>query len=429
MKTNVIPSVIPPQSTNHVPATQGAPSGIWWPYINPTVITFTFLVIIASIIFGALSGIISTSKGTAVVWNDWVSSMNLKYDFIWAEVTAGEGTLFWDIAVNGYDHMPRNIAKFPLYPGTVRGIWALSGHTMSVALLLWLVHQLMVWAGIAETYRFWENYHRGYGFRAILWLLSSPLITLHVWLFDFIEPGYIALVWLSLTLEKNHHWAASSTALLALTMLQPSGIILAFFIGIRRLWQWYQNKIPLSAMIWAWLPALIWIAWMVVTSIRFDRFLAPYTFQADWNRNVYRWPWDRWAKYIRYAIEVQFYWAHVITSVSLTWITIGYVWGFRLWLKLKSEQRHLLAGSWVMPLFSFLIVIVPFSTAVYGANRYALTTLLGIWPLLFSVEIQSQPTFRRYERKIWLIFLAVNLFVSFTIITDYGREWGVVYWP
>jgi hypothetical protein len=402
----------------------------WWVYTHRTVVWLVIAIVVTSVVLGSAAGIISSAKGSHNAWVQWLGGLNLDYDFAWSELTAGEGSLFWIITVNGYgDYDAKNIAKFPLYPAVIRAIWEVTGRTISIPFLMFLIHTLMVWAGVAETYRFWEKYHKGYGLRAVLWLICSPLIVLHIWLFGFIEPGLIALLWLSLSLERDGKWAASSTALLILTMLQPSGIILACFIGVRRLWKWYQIEAPPTAILWAWLPAIVWLVWMIITSTWFDRFLAPYAFQADWGRSVFRWPWDRWARYINYALTEQFYWAHVITSVSLVWITIGYVWGSRLWFKLQAGKRQLLGGSWALPLFSFVIVVIPFCTAVYGANRYAATTLLGVWPLLFSHKIQSHPKFVRYERAIWLVFLAISLLVSFTIITDYGEEWGVAYWP
>lgn len=405
------------------------PQPWWWPYTHKTVLKLTLLFIFGSAVVGMMAGFIYRAKGTDIQWIEWLTSRNLEYDFGWSDLTAGEGSLFWTIVANGYHDDVKNVAKFPLYPGIVKTLHNLSGQAVSIPLLLWFVHQLMVWAGLAETYRFWEEYQAGYGRRAIFWLLSSPLLTLHVWLFDFIEPAFIALIWLTLTLERNRRWAMSSTALVALTMLQPTGIIFAFLIGLRRLLLWFKARMSLSAVAWAWLPAIIWIGWMIITSLEFGQFLAPYTFQALWGRTVFRWPWDRWARYIIYAVEVQFYWAHVITSITLIWITMGYVWGSRLWLKLTPEQKDRFAGVWVMPVFSFVIVLLPFATAVYGANRYALTTLLGIWPLLFNAQLQHSPTFRRYERWIWCISLLANLFVSFTLVTDYGRDWNVLYWP
>jgi len=418
-----------PQHNDYASMVKGEITGWWWPYIHETVIALTVLVTALSIILGSLAGGISATNPVEGDWIDWLPSVNLNYDFMWAELTAGEGSLFWNVAVNGYDYEARNIAKFPLYPGIVKGVWGLTGHSVSITFLFWLIHQIMVWAGIAETYRFWENYHRGYGFRAVMWLLSSPLITLHVWLFDFIEPGFIALLWVGLSLERKRHWAASSTALLGLTMLQPSGIILAFFIGVRRLWRWNHNDVPCSALFWASLPGIMWLLWMGMTSTHFHQPFAPYTFQADWGRDVFRWPWIRWAEYIKDAIEVHFYWSHLIQSISLTWITLGYLWGGKLWLGLTPEQKYLLGGSWAMPLFSFLIVVIPLSTALYGANRYAATTLLGVWPLLCQNQLQAHHNFQRYERLLWLLFLGVNFIVSFTIITDYGKAWGVYYWP
>jgi len=413
----------------YIDLTTTSKSNLWWPYLNENVIALTLLLIAVSLTFGALSGGLSTANRKEGDWIDWLPTVNLEYDFIWSELTTGENSLFWNITVNGYDYEPRNIAKFPLYPGIIRGLWELTGRSVSIPLLLWFTHQLMVWAGIAETYRFWERYHRGYGFRAVVWQMLSPLIVLHIWLFGFIEPALIALIWLSLSLEQNRRWAASSTTLLLLTMLQPSGIILACFIGIRRLWRWRQRELPWSAVAWACLPGLLWVMWMSISSARFNQFLAPYTFQADWGRAVFLWPWERWAEHIKSAIEGRFYWTHLITSISLTWISIGYIWGGWLWLKLTSDLKYLFAGSWTLPLLSFLIVLLPLSTAVYGANRYASITLLGIWPLLFRGEIQSKPYFRRFEQGVWMVFLGVNLFVSFTLITDYGVEWGVYYWP
>jgi hypothetical protein len=405
------------------------PKRWWWPYTHRTVLSFFAVLLVLKVLLGTSAAVGAASQGILEDWILMINGWNLTYDFGSSELTEGEGSLFWIISVNGYyDFDLKNIAKFPLYPAVTRTVWDLTGQTMSVPLILSLVHSLMVWAGLAEAYRFWEEYRSGYGQRALMWLLLSPLFILHLWLASYMEPGFVALLWLSLTFERNRKWAASSAALLCLTMLQPSGVILACFIGIRRLFHWYKGEIPSSAVAWAFLPGVAWSAWMLITSLWLDRFLAPYAFQEDWGRKIYRWPWDRWARYNVVAItEVGFRIGHFVTNLSLIWITLGFVWGGRLWMKLTGPQRHSLGGPWVLPLFTFVIVLIPFSSSVAGVRRYAVTTLIGIWPLLFNEAIQDQPRFRRFERIIWFLSLLICLLILLAFVTGYNYPWQLYF--
>lgn len=404
-------------------------SKFWWPYTHRTVLSFFAALLVLKVLLGASAAVGSASQGILADWISIVNRWNLTYDFGSSELTEGEGSLFWIISVNGYgDDDPKNVAKFPLYPGVTRFLWDLTGHRASASFMLSLVHSLMVWAGLAEAYRFWEGYRSGYGRRALMWLLLSPLFVLHLWLASYMEPGFIALLWLSLTLERSGKWAASSAVLLCLTLLQPSGVILACFIGIRRLFQWSKGKIPLSAVIWALLPGFAWGLWMIITSLWFNRLLAPYAFQAEWGRTIYRWPWDRWARFNIVAIgEVGFRFGHLVTNIALIWITLGFVWGGWLWTKLTAQQRHALGGAWAMPLFTLVIVLIPFSSSVAGVRRYALTTLIGIWPLLFNESIQDQPRFRQFERIIWFLSLVVCLLILFAFVTGYKHPWQLYF--
>lgn len=401
----------------------------WWPYTHRTVVGICVLLFLVKVALGSAAGVGLASQGVFDGWVSILNRQNLTYDFGWAELTEGEGSLFWIVAVNGYSAAdPKNIAKFPLYPAVTRTLWEISGQRLSMPFLLSFVHSLMVWASIAEVYRFWERYRSGYGKRAVMWLLLSPLFVLHVWLASYMEPGFIALLWLSLTLERNRQWAASSVALLCLTMLQPSGVILACFVGLRRLYQWRIGTIPASAVLWALLPGLAWGLWIGLTSLWFERLLAPYAFQADWGRTIYRWPWDRWARYNVVAMtEVGFRVGHLLTNISLIWITLGFVWGGRLWLKLTPQQRHMLGGSWALPVFTFVIVVIPFSSSVAGVRRYALTTLIGVWPLLFSDTIQDRPQFRRFETIIWWLGLGACFLILFAFVTGYKHPWQMYF--
>jgi len=262
----------------------------WWPYTHPLVVRICIVLLILKVILGVSAGAAVASRGVLHGWTHILNSRSLSYTFGTSELTEGEGSLFWNIAVNGYtDYDQKNIAKFPLYSAVTRSLWNVTGQTVSVTLILSILHSLMVWAGVAETYRFWEEYRAGYGRRAVLWLLLSPLFVLHIWLASYMEPGFIALMWLSLTLEYKRKWALCSAALLCLTMLQPSGVILACFLGVRRLYQWSKGKTPLTAVVWALLPGAAWLIWIVFTSLWFHRFLAAYAFQDQWGRGTFRW--------------------------------------------------------------------------------------------------------------------------------------------
>jgi hypothetical protein len=304
---------------------------------------------------------------------------------------------------------------------------SLSQGVLSLPLSLWLLHSLMVYFGLAESYRFWEEYKTGYGRRALFWLVISPLMILNVWLFDFIEPAFLGLLWLSLSLERKHQWAGSSAALVVLVMLQPGGIMVAFFVGIRRLYRWLRRDVAVSAVCWTILPAILWIAWMVVTSVWFNRPLAPYTYQLEWGHTVFRWPWERWYLFLRQAIVLHFWWYHVIISLALAWITIGYVVGGWAWLALSPAQRDQLGGVWALPLFSLIIVLIPFATSVPSVNRYALTTLLGIWPLLLPERWQMAKRFQRAEKAIWAVSFAESLLVCFVVIAGLNAVSGIGY--
>lgn len=403
----------------------------WWdPYHTPLVYRLTAFLLLLSVLLGVSGEIAYTLRDENEQLRAGRAAIGLEQVFLWSHLTTGEGSLFWLVAAHGYAD-PRNIAKFPLYPAAARALTRLTGS--SLPLSLWLIHAGMVYFGLAEAYRFWEAYAPGYGRRALYWLVCSPLLVLHVWLFDFIEPGLIGLIWLTLTLERQRRWAASSTTLLLLTLLQPSGVILAFLVGLRRLQQRLMtgetgDRIPAGAVGLALLPGVAWMLWMLLTSLWFDLPLAPYAMQAEWGRGVYRLPWERWLRFLRFAVEEQFYWTHVITSLTLLWITIGYVVGTRAWFRLPVTRQALFGGRWVMPVFTVVVVLLPFATSVYGANRYAVGTLIGVWVLLVAPEVQATPWFQRWERRIWLISLMLNVLLSLALVTRLNELLGINYW-
>lgn len=406
--------------------------GIFWPYKNRVVVALGITLLVLKVALGSLAAVgLATQEG--LVDRIWVLDRfwGLEYEFATAELTEGEGSLFWIITANGYYDNPeeiKNIAKFPLYPAVARFLWDLSGRRVGSAFMLSFVHSLMVWAALAETYRFWENYKRGYGTRALIWYLVSPLFMLHLWLASYMEPGFVALMWLSLTLEYNRKWAASSTALLWLTMLQPSGVILACFLGVRRLYLWYRGEVPRAAVAWALLPGAAWGIWMILTSLWLGRFLAPYAFQSDWGRDVYMWPWDRWLAYNTTTIEI---WGHkpglTIMNISIAWIALSFIGGWYAWFKLTPEQRQRLGGAWVFPLFTILIVLLPFSTSEIGVRRYAFTSYLAVWPLLLGESWQEHWFFQDLEKLIWLISAFVCFVILWAFVTGYNYNWIIYF--
>ena len=82
-----------------------------------------------------------------------------------------------------------------------------------------------------------------------------------------------------------------------------------------------------------------------------------------------------------------------------------------------------------MPFFTLIIVLVPLATSVSGANRYAVTSLLGIWPLLLPDRWQGSDRFRRVEKTIWVVSGGVSLFLSFVLVSLLNHTLGIFYWP
>jgi hypothetical protein len=400
----------------------------WWPYFHPVVTSYTMLLILFSVVIGSATAVVSTVRGTHLPWVDWTKSVNVEYDFAWSELTEGEGSLFWIIASNGFEPDPKNIAKFPLYPAIVRAIWEVTEHQFSIAFILWCVHTLMAWAGLAELFRFWEDYHPGFGIRAINWVLFSPLFMLHLWVASYVEPGFVALFWACLSLERRKQWAWSGALMSMLVLLQPSGIFLAGPLVIRRLYQLTKKEVKPVAVIWAFLPIYMWLGWIVITSIGWDRPFAPYTYQEEWGRTVWRWPWDRWYRFFSWAADrgtvgIQ----HIFTTISVYWIVVGFAKGGKLFAQIGSQKRDLFLGAWVMPVFSVLLIVVPFATYVFGANRYAVCSLISVWPLLYSIEAQESARFRKYEKLIWIFGAIGSLIIIFAFVTGLCDDWRLYF--
>jgi hypothetical protein len=400
-----------------------------WPYFHPFVLTCSVALLLFSVAVGYSAGISRIARDKLPEWVAWLTSINLAYEFPWVETLHGEGGLFWFIAEVGYEAHPKNIAKFPLYPAVARAVWELSGRALSVPFILWLLHAVMVWAGLAELFRFWEGYRPGLGRRAVMWVLFGPLLMLQVWLTAYIEPGFLALMWGCLTLERHKQWAWGALLMTLLVMLQPSGIFLGFLIGLRRLWLFANHEVSREAVLWALLPGVIWLGWMTITSIGFGRIFAPYAFQEEWGRTVWRWPWDRWHRYVvTQGIQAgQFGLPHIYTSIPFFWITAGFIKGGHLWLRIGQEKRTLLLGWWVMPIFAVLIVWVPFATHTYGLGRYAVCSIIAVWPLLFDVQTLESKRFKRFEKGMWLLGAVGSLLVIFAFVAGLSEQLQVFF--
>lgn len=128
-------------------------------------------------------------------------------------------------------------------------------------------------------------------------------------------------------------------------------------------------------------------------------------------------------RYTTVAIQEGYRFGHFVKNISMTWIALGYVWSARLWAKLSDEQRSHLGGSWAFPLFTIIIVLLPFSTSTAGVERYAVTTLVGIWPLLFAHQIQDSRAFRRFERQTWVFSIIMCFMILFAFVTGYRHTW------
>jgi len=134
-------------------------------------------------------------------------------------------------------------------------------------------------------------------------------------------------------------------------------------------------------------------------------------------------PWEQWIVFNELNLKPGFAFGYLVTDISIAWAALGFGCGVWLWLRLSAERRQKLGGAWVMPLFTCFVVLIPFCTLVASVQRYSLTTLIGVWPLLLSDRVQDSPWFDLVETLIWMLSLLMCLLILVAFVTGYKYEW------
>src|SRR6185436_10421293 len=195
---------------------------------------------------------------------------------------------FLRIAEGGYQLRDGRAAFFPLYPLTIRGLsFVLGGHPFAAATI---VSNAAFWGGLVVTYLLTTSELSERTARTTV-LLMCVFPTAHFFLMPYSESLFLLLSVTAFWGARRRRWwvAGAAGALAALT--RSIGVVIAPALVIEALHQRVERRGP------AW-PGLLAAAatgcgllvYLGSWGLRAGEWLAPVTFQANWER-TFSWPW------------------------------------------------------------------------------------------------------------------------------------------
>lgn len=196
---------------------------------------------------------------------------------------------FLRIAEGGYRLGDGSAAFFPLYPLTIRGLsFVLGGHPLAAATI---VSNAAFWGGLVVTYLLTTSELSERIARTTV-LLMCLFPTAHFFLMPYSESLFFLLSVTAFWGARRRRWVVAGAAGALATLTRSIGVALVPALLIEALHQRRERRGP------AWPGVLAaaatgcgLLAYLAFWWVRADEWLAPVTFQANWER-TFSWPWS-----------------------------------------------------------------------------------------------------------------------------------------
>ncbi|HEY8115638.1 MAG TPA: mannosyltransferase family protein [Actinomycetota bacterium] len=195
---------------------------------------------------------------------------------------------FLRIADGGYRLRDGSAAFFPLYPLAIRGLsLALGGHPLAAATI---VSNAAFFGGLVVTYLLTSSELSERAARTTV-LLMCVFPTAHFFLMPYSESLFFLLSVTAFWGARRRRWAIAGAAGALAALTRSIGIVIAPALVIEALHQRIERRGP------AW-PGFLaaaatgggLLAYLGSWGLRAGEWLAPVTFQANWQRSL-SWPW------------------------------------------------------------------------------------------------------------------------------------------
>lgn len=275
---------------------------------------------------------------------------------------------FLRIAENGYRLRDGSAAFFPLYPMLVRGVsFPLGGHPLAAATI---VSNAAFWAGLVVTYLLTTSELSERTARTTV-LLMCLFPTAHFFLMPYSESLFLLLSVTAFWGARRRRWvvAGGAGALAALT--RSIGVVIAPALLIEALHQRREG----GGRVWPGVLAATatgcgLLAYLGFWWVRAGEWLAPVTFQANWER-TFSWPWSTlWngtGDAFRYLGEVNGgYWlidwlivVPMLAASVYALVRLRPSYGVYLWCGLLTPLTFVFEGRPLMSMPRFLLPLFP----------------------------------------------------------------------
>ncbi|HET9249733.1 MAG TPA: mannosyltransferase family protein [Actinomycetota bacterium] len=195
---------------------------------------------------------------------------------------------FLRIAEGGYRLRDGSAAFFPLYPLAIRGLsLALGGHPLGAATI---VSNAAFWGGLVVTYLLTTSELSERTARTTV-LLMCLFPTAHFFLMPYSESLFLLLSATAWWGARRRRWVVAGAAGFLAALTRSIGFVIAPALLIEALHQRGERRGPAwPGVLAAVATAGGLLAYLGSWGVRAGEWLAPVTFQANWER-TFTWPW------------------------------------------------------------------------------------------------------------------------------------------
>jgi Gpi18-like mannosyltransferase len=279
---------------------------------------------------------------------------------------------FLRIAEDGYRLRDGSAAFFPLYPLAIRGLsFALGDHPLAAATI---VSNAALWGGLVVTYLLTTSELSERIARTTV-LLLCVFPTAHFFLMPYSESLFFLLSVTSLWGARRRRWVVAGAAGALAALTRGIGVAIAPALVIEALHQRGERRGPAwPGMLAAAATGCGLLAYLAFWWVRAGEWLAPATFQANWERS-FSWPWSTlWngtADAFRYLGEVNGgYWlidwlimVPMLAASVYALVRLRPSYGVYLWCALLIPLTFVFPGR---PLMSMPRFVLPLFPAFWG---------------------------------------------------------------
>jgi Gpi18-like mannosyltransferase len=275
---------------------------------------------------------------------------------------------FLRIAEGGYRLRDGSAAFFPLYPLAIRALsFVLGGHPLAAATI---VSNTTFLGGLVVTYLLTTSELSERTARTTV-LLLCLFPTAHFFLMPYSESLFFLLSVTALWGARRRKWAVAGAAGALAALTRGIGVVIAPALVIEALHQRGERRGP------AWPGVLAaaatgcgLLAYLAFWWVRADQWLAPVTFQANWERS-FSWPWSTlWngtVDAVRYLGQVHGgYWLSdwlivvpMLAASVYALVRLRPSYGVYLWCGLLLPLTFVFPGRPLMSMPRFVLTLFP----------------------------------------------------------------------